>query len=228
MPGAVIRSKHKVRPRPPHFLFRRLFINPRRQMQPRVQRLSRENQKQIIRVRRQRRNQPTGLVDAHVAQRIVATGIRRHAQHPQFHGALHPFFIFIDHHERHARPPQLIGRPAPQPPEAAHDVVPLQFLDHVFNPSLSEILIQLQLDRGLRHRPHGQKNGHHAERDQEGIEDPPRVAQRPDLAVAYRRHGSQRHIERIEDRVTLDQHETDGPQRQREQDRQRDHRQPSR
>jgi hypothetical protein len=97
--------------------------------------------------------------------------------------------------------------------------VPFQLLDHVFDPSLSEKLIELKFDRGLRHRSDGEKDYHHAEGDQERIEDTPGMAQRPNLAVPHGGHRGERHVERVEERVAFDDDEPRSPERQREQDR---------
>ena len=227
--GAVVGSEHEVRARAAHLLFGSFLVDARRQTQARVQRLGRQNQKQVVGIRTQRGDQTAGLADTQIAQRIVIAGIGRHAQHPQFHGTLYPVFILVDHHEM-ARPRAAVHRPrpCPQTPEATDDVVALQFVDHIFDPSLSEKLIELEFDRSLRHGAYSEKDDHHAERDEKGIKYAPGMAQRPNLAVAHRGHGGERHVERVEDRIVFDHHEADGSEGQREQDRQPDYGQSSR
>ena len=111
----------------------------------------------------------------------------------------------VDDHEGRALQPQLIRRAAPHPAEAADDEVAFQFFDHFLDPPLSEKLIQLQLDDGLRHGSDGQQHHAHAEKNQERIEHPPDVAQRTNLAVTHGGHRGQRHVERIEHRIMFDE-----------------------
>ena len=102
---------------------------------------------------------------------------------------------------------QLLRRAAAHAAETAQDDVALQFIDHVLDPSLSEKLIELQLDHGLRHRADGQQHEDHAEQNQKRVKDAARAAQRVNFAVADRGDGGQRHVERVEHRVMLDEDE---------------------
>jgi hypothetical protein len=88
-----------------------------------------------------------------------------------------------------------------------------QFVDHVPCPPLSEELIQLQLDQGLSHCPHRQKDRGHADHDEKRVEDPSGVAQTADLRIPDGGHRGQRHVEGIERRIMLDPHETNGSAR---------------
>ena len=123
MAGAVIRSEHKIGARAAQLLFRRLLCDARRERDLRVQRPRRENQKQVVRVGRQRGDQALRAVDADFAQHLVAARVGQHGEHSLFDGSLYFFLVIIDNDELRALLPQLIRRAAAHPAEAADDEV---------------------------------------------------------------------------------------------------------
>ncbi len=193
VPGAAVRGEDEIRACPPHFLGRGFLVHARRKLQARVESLGGKNQEQIIGVGRQSGDQPLRLGDTQFAQGVVPARVGAYGQQARFDGAFGPVLVFVDDHEGHTRLFQFIGGGASQAAEPAHDVVPFQLVDHIFDPSLSKKLIQLQFDQRLRHGAHREKDDGHAEGDQKGVEDTARVTQRADLAIAHRRHGGQGH-----------------------------------
>src|SRR5258706_364347 len=151
-----------------------------------------------------RQNDYTGVAgNLHVRQRTAAI--------PAGVLDLHPLdFVVAAVHddERHAGLPQLFRGTAAHAAESAQDEVSIEFVDHVLDTPLSEKLIQLQLDHRLGHGSYGQQENNYSEENQERIEDPSRVAERMDFAISHRGYGGQRHIERVEPGIILNEAES--------------------
>jgi len=106
---------------------------------------------------------------------------------------------------------QFAGGAAADSSKSADDVVILEIVDHAFFPSLANGVAELQLDDGLGHGADGDEDRGDSEDDEKGIEDAPGVGERMDLTVADRGHGGQRHVERIEGWIPVNDGEAYGP-----------------
>jgi hypothetical protein len=102
----------------------------------------------------------------------------------------------------------------------------VQGVDHFSSAPLSEILVELQLDDSLRHAADGEQHDGYAKEYQKRIEDLSGAAERVDFRVSYRADGDQRHVERVERRVMIDEDEAERSAGQDYDDRGRDQDEP--
>jgi hypothetical protein len=94
----------------------------------------------------------------------------------------------------------------------------LDFFDHSLTPALPQQLTELQFDYGLCHRAHSDKYDRDTYYDQERVEDSATQTERMHFTVTQGRHGSQSHVERIEDRPAFDQGKTRSSNHQHQDD----------
>src|SRR5579883_139455 len=210
MPGAVVRSKYEVGSGAAQLVFRFFLGDAGRKKQLRVEGLRRENQKQVIRVRGEGGDEATGAIDSDVAQSFVPAGVGENGQEAGLHRALDTLLVAIHDYELRAGVGQFVRGAAAHAPVSAKDDVALQFIDHIFDTSLSEKLIQLQFDHGLRHGADRQQHDDDAEQDQEAVEDAACAAERVDLAIAHRGYGGEGHVKRVEHRIVFNHDKPNG------------------
>src|SRR6185369_293067 len=96
------------------------------------------------------------------------------------------------------------GGAASDASEATDDEVILELVDHAFVPPLADDVAELQLDDGLGHGADGDEDGGNSEEDEECVEHAPGMRERMDLGVTDRGQRDQGHVERVEDRVMVD------------------------
>lgn len=110
------------------------------------------------------------------------------------------------------------GGALPDSPVAAHNIVVLQLVNHVFAPRFSNGVSKFQFNDRLCHGSDRDEQSGYAKDDEKGVKDTPHVVERMNFGIPNRGHGSERHIERIKGRVAGDPCEAHGADRQRRHD----------
>ena len=170
--------------------------------------LCRKQHEQVFGIAGQRGHQPAGALDSDLAEDLVASGVRSHGQQPIGHGLLGALRADVHHHEWNTGALQFSGRAAAHAAESTNNVVIFQIVDHAFIAPFPDGFPEFQFDDGLGHDADGDENSRDPESEQKGVENAARAAKRQDFRVAHCGHGDERHVERVERRVVIDDGET--------------------